>query len=191
MCFLQLFKCSRLLLFHWTLRLPRGTCQIIINQSKYTYTHYLHAPAASSNCMYMRVWAHMRGMFTFISVVLSYSSCVSIIGISVMSSAAGDNKLVEEPIISRWQAGGSGLSTCHYLHIDISKSCDRPFLRLPWQATMINPDREREREREEGRKTWTGARVSPHTLPRTFVHTHCRSMQVQIHKWQLFLFQNI
>jgi len=82
---------------------------------------------------------------------------VSKIGISVMSSAAGDNKLVEEPITSRWQAGGSGLSACHYLHIDISKRPDRPFLRLPWQATVINPGKEKGRGRE-----------SPNPLP----HSH-------------------
>lgn len=79
--------------------------------------------------------------------------CVAKIGISAMSSAAGDNKLVEEPITSRWQAGGSRLSTCHYLNIDISKSPDRPFLRLPWQATMINlGKRKRGDEGRKGRK---------------------------------------
>lgn len=91
---------------------------------------------------------------------LSHSSSVAKIGISVMSSAAGDNKLVEEPITSRWQALGSGLSTCHYLHIDISKSLDRPFLRLPWQATMINPGKI-ERGEENPKTKWK--RVFSHT----------------------------
>lgn len=76
----------------------------------------------------------------FASVFFSpRSSSASKMGKSTMSSADGDNKLGEEPITSRWQAGGSGLSTCHYLHIDISKSPDRPFLRLPQQAAAINP----------------------------------------------------
>lgn len=82
-----------------------------------------------------------------------------------MSSAAGDNKLVEEPITSRWQAGGSGLSTCHYLHIDISKSPDRPFLRLPRQSHYDKP---REREGEEGKKPKVG--VKECLLAQAFAH---------------------
>lgn len=55
-----------------------------------------------------------------------------------MSCAAGDNKLVEEPITSRWQAGGLELSACHYLHIDISKSSDRAISEA---AIAIHPDK--------------------------------------------------
>lgn len=61
-----------------------------------------------------------------------------------MSSAAGDNKLVEEPITSRWQAGGSGLSACHYLHIDISKSPDRAISEAAMTSHLDKPWKEKE-----------------------------------------------
>lgn len=101
---------------------------------KYTHAHWPVCTCSLLICMCK------KKIFIFVSVSFSpATSSVSKIGIWVMSGADGDNKLVEEPITSRWQAGGSGLSTCHYLHIDISKSPDRPFLRLPRRATMINP----------------------------------------------------
>lgn len=101
----------------------------------------------------------------FASVFFSpRSSSASKMGKSTMSSADGDNKLGEEPITSRWQAGGSGLSTCHYLHIDISKSPDRPFLRLPQQAAAINPGK-----RMRGR-----VKKQSHCGSRPPFHTHTR-----------------
>lgn len=106
---------------------------------------------------------HVKDVRIYLCLFLSHSSCVSKIGISVMSSAAGDNKLVEEPITSRWQAGGSGLSTCHYLHIDISRSPDRPFLWLPWQATMINPGK---------RGRWGGGNKNPKAKVKECLFTH-------------------
>lgn len=92
---------------------------------------------------------------------------------STMNSADGDNKLGEEPITSRWQAGGSGLSTCHYLHIDISKSPDRPFLRLPQPAVAINPGkRMRGRVKQQSHH---GSRPPFHT----HAHTQWEIRQVQ------------
>lgn len=121
-------------------------------------------------------------MLIFASVFFSpRSSSASKMGKSTMSSADGDNKLEEEPITSRWQAGGSGLSTCHYLHIDISKSPDRPFLRLPQQAAAINPGK-----RMRGRvKKQSHCRSRPpfHTHTHTS-HTQCEIVQVQEHGQQ-------
>lgn len=116
--------------------------KLIINECKYTHTHWLNVHLQPLQKPYARACTqstvHVKDVHIYLGLFLSHSSSVSKIGISVMSSAAGDNKLVEEPITSRWQAGGSGFSTCHYLHIDISRSPDRPFLWLPWQVTMIN-----------------------------------------------------
>ena len=145
------------------LELLQGRCQTIISEPKYTFTHWL-----TCTCSLSKPYAYARNVHIYLCLFLPHSSSVSKIGISVMSSAAGDNKLVEEPITSRWQAGGSGLSTCHYLHIDISKSPDRPFLRLPWQATMINPGK-----RKEGRKTQSRSeRLCLSTLSHSLPHAH-------------------
>lgn len=124
-------------------------------------------------------------IFIFASVFFSpCSSSASKMRKSTMNSADGDNKLGEEPITSRWQAGGSGLSTCHYLHIDISKSPDRPFLRLPQQASAINPGkRMRGRVKKQSHR---GSRPPFHT----HAHTQCEIMQVQQHG-QLSLFSAI
>lgn len=116
----------------------------------------------------------------FASVFFSpRSSSASKMGKSMMSSADGDNKLGEEPITSRWQAGGSGLSTCHYLHIDISKSPDRPFLRLPQQAAAINPGK-RMRGRVK-KQSHCGSRPPFHTHTS---RTQCEIVQVQEHGQQ-------
>lgn len=120
-----------------------------------------------------------RKILIFASVFfLPCSSTASKMRKSTMNSADGDNKLGEEPITSRWQAGGSGLSTCHYLHIDISKSPDRPFLRLPQQAAAINPGK-RMRGRVK-KQSHHGSRPSFHT----HAHTPCEIMQVQEHGQQ-------
>lgn len=115
--------------------------QTIINERKRTCAHWL---VCTCSLFKPHAWKYSHSS---LCLLLPHSSSVSKIGKSATSSADGDNKLVEEPITSRWQAGGSGLSTCHYLHIDISRSPDRPFLRLPRRATMINPGK-----RKEGRK---------------------------------------
>lgn len=141
-------------------------CQMIINECKRTCAHWLMC-TCSLFIPYARKYSYLS-----LCLLLPHSSSVSKIGKSVTSSADGDNKLVEEPITSRWQAGGSGLSTCHYLHIDISKSPDRPFLRLPRQATMINPGK-----RKEGRKK-TLKKPQWECL---FTRTQCGSMWVHIH----------
>lgn len=122
-------------------------------------------------------------MLTFESVFLSpCSSSASKMRKSAMNSADGDNKLEEEPITSRWQAGGSGLSTCHYLHIDISKSPDRPFLRLPQQATAINPGK---RMRGQVKKQ-SHRRILPSFC--THAPVQCKIMQVQDRGQQTFFF---
>lgn len=134
-------------LFHPALQLPKRTCIISFNKFRDTNTSKL---TCCSRFPTLCTHAHMHTVI-FISVYSSLPivpSCVSKMGISVMSSAAGDNKLVEEPITSRWQAGGSGLSTCHYLHINISKSPDRAISEagIGGGGTLINPGKEKKRE---------------------------------------------
>lgn len=139
--------------------------QTIINERKRTCAHWL---VCTCSLFKPHAWKYS---YSSLCLLLPHSSSVSKIGKSATSSADGDNKLVEEPITSRWQAGGSGLSTCHYLHIDISRSPDRPFLRLPQRATMINPGK-----RKEGRKK-TKKKPQWECL---FTRTQCGSMQVHI-----------
>lgn len=133
MCFLQPFKRSKPWVFTTRHCCPKGSARYSLISVNIYLLANVHLQPLQTVCPH----AHVH---IYLCLLLPRSSSVSKIGISVMSRAAGDNKLVEEPITSRWQAGGSGLSTCHYLHIDISKGSDRPFLRLPWRATMRKPE---------------------------------------------------